>query len=611
MRWWYLILPAAYCLLTFRVDRRMIKSVSSYLGAELDIGGGPSDQEVMDYLEEKGMVRAMQELKEILQNGDSSDDEEEASMMDYLSKAVGDFTQAIVGTTEVVDEDTEEMVEPEPVAKEIPSTRDEDEGEAEEAIEQPEPVTKETTSAKSSVPAATQATTAATNAVPIQSTVSSSATEDSDAFKVDNSIQYKFYKPTGPEQWLYIHSANEGISNWRLSLAQLLYAAKGLDATIVEPCIANGMLRSCNASDPGLKLDSSLPQYLYPLREIFDMNQILDFHPKIVPYHDFVQITNYQPENSHKICLTRMGKAYNHICKVKNITNHMMGGFIPAFNDSLAELKLGQHGIVELYDYWRNGLIGLQYPSSCNKVGKKNKVKCSKQIFDNEQAKVLSKQLHFPNKTFETVHSLLDKILPNKTPATNGKNELNFGAIQFRPETKALDYVECAKAIVQSRNIMAEENNIPKENFVLLSPLSTRKSLVWAGVQATVNSHTAHNAVQEALDLLAKEGLLRLETVHSLEDGTLPAVWDMSMAAMATSYATCAKGKQCKRDFCQKCNYRGKSAGFTLELRRGRQNRLELPRHNSTYWCWPEEGKTAKTEWTMIHEGAEKEAAEE
>ena len=78
-----MILPAAYCVMTFRVDRRMIKTVSSYVGTELDIGG-PTDQEVLDYLEEKGMVRAIQELKELLANEDSTSGDE--SMMEYLQK---------------------------------------------------------------------------------------------------------------------------------------------------------------------------------------------------------------------------------------------------------------------------------------------------------------------------------------------------------------------------------------------------------------------------------------------------------------------------------------------------------------------------------------------
>lgn len=399
---------------------------------------------------------------------------------------------------------------------------------------------------------------------------------------------YNFYEPTDSELWMYIHTANEGISNWRRSFAQLLLFARSMNATIVEPCVAGGMLRSCNATDPGYK--ATPPAYLYPLRDIMDMEKVLDIHPRIVPYDDFVRVTKYNDPETH-VNRGCFAKFYNKFpfCKDRGLPNYWGGqSDIEPIDNAVKERDSGKHGIVEMVDYWKYALAYYHRPGACGSR------KCKRPAeIDDEEALQLKDKLPFPEKVYDDINGMLATLLPDKTPRpeTEGGG-FNFGAIQFRPETRYIPYIECAQAIIETRDVMAKEHGIPKGNFLLLSPLSARKSLMWDGVNATTHDNGVEIADQ-ALKMLTEAGILRLEQAHTIDDGTLPAIWDMSLASMATAYSTCARGKKCFSAMCRQCNYRGRSATFTLFLRRKRREQLGIfGSKNSTHFCWPE--KTAE-----------------
>jgi hypothetical protein len=394
---------------------------------------------------------------------------------------------------------------------------------------------------------------------------------------------YNFYKPTGSETWFHLHCADEGMSNWKISLAQFISVARGAGAVIVEPCVARGMLRNCNASDPGTYTGGvprqALPEGMVPLREVFEMQTFLDYYPKIVPYDEFLRYTNYGTSiaNVEKICMSRWlaNAGPQHICRANNISNYMMGAHIEPIDRMFSATKeRNEHAVVEIYNLWRWGIAS--YKPGCNdKRCRQFPVAIDANWKDFEQ------QFSFPKHQIQNVKEMLQQLLPDTTLMADGN--INFGALQWRPEGQTIPYMECAKALVKARDVLAAQHNIPKENFLLMTPLSERKDLVWDGVAFDARNHT--NTVIEALQYLRANSIQRLEDVHSVNDGSLPAVWDFVAASLATAYSTCHR---CRGSFCHHCSYSGHSATFSMSNREKYRHDAGLQWENTSRSCWPE-----------------------
>lgn len=154
--------------------------------------------------------------------------------------------------------------------------------------------------------------------------------------------------------------------------------------------------------------------------------------------------------------------------------------------------------------------------------------------------------------------------------------------IQWRPETFEIDYFRCANAIIGMRGLISQQTGIPLENFLLISPLSLRKSLQWGGVRdwAEKQPHSSYPSLQRLYDA----GFHKLEQTFndSVVDGSLLSVWDFTLAQEAKYFTNCAQSSESRTSaFCDMCNHRGMSQDYTLEVRR------ELKGEDGTFGEWP------------------------
>lgn len=154
--------------------------------------------------------------------------------------------------------------------------------------------------------------------------------------------------------------------------------------------------------------------------------------------------------------------------------------------------------------------------------------------------------------------------------------------IQWRPETFSIDYIQCANAIIEMRQLISNETGIPLQNFMLISPLSLRKSLQWGGVREWADKQP--DSSYPSLQKLYDAGFHKLEqTFHeSVIDGSLLSVWDFTLAQEARYFTNCARSSETKTSrFCDICNHRGYSQDYAIEVRR------EVHGNVGTHEEWP------------------------
>ena len=120
--------------------------------------------------------------------------------------------------------------------------------------------------------------------------------------------------------------------------------------------------------------------------------------------------------------------------------------------------------------------------------------------------------------------------------------------------------------------------------FILISPFSKRVELQWGGVAQLAARHNETSS--KSLDLLLDSGFHKLEQTfgEDVADGTFLAVWDFILAMTATSFSTCAKDICSDDEMCSKCNHRGKSSLYALEMR---EEYMEQKEATATDQCWP------------------------
>jgi hypothetical protein len=180
-----------------------------------------------------------------------------------------------------------------------------------------------------------------------------------------------------------------------------------------------------------------------------------------------------------------------------------------------------------------------------------------KLVKSSEVTSVAHKYLDFRSEHYQIVDHALDQMGVNK----------NFSVIHWRGELQNMDYMECARAILKTRDQM----HTPDRQFVLMSSLNMDATLQWGGARKRAKNSTAH----AALSLLLDTGFYKLDTViEGDKDIVRLAVWDIILAVKAQAFATCA-GCDAESEICAKCNYQGNFARWAVEMRQmsGKQSR--------------------------------------
>ncbi|CAB9525347.1 expressed unknown protein [Seminavis robusta] len=353
-----------------------------------------------------------------------------------------------------------------------------------------------------------------------------------------------------PRLWIHVLNWSEGMAAWRLSVEEVLTAAKAMNGTFVEPCVNSGRLQSCAVfpGTPGARLG-----------HLVNLEELKKFHPYIVSWEEFVAATGY--DNSH-----RQSPHYFHACFEKYPCTDGDSEVPPTFRQYTVKVmedaaKAGQQGtsILEIASYRKQALVRFQYRG-----------RPLKDIIPNTQG--LISRAGFPPSAYQRVEEMLEKL--------NIPKGSRWAAIQWRPEIAGLDYIKCAESILWARDHISHRDNIPETNFILMSPLSNMKGLQWGGVKhmAEANQETSY----PSLNMLLDAGFKKLEQTFGadLPDGGLLAIYDFILGQTATSFTTCSGCSAAS--YCSQCNYQGAASQFVLDIRGQYQKANE-----GTESCWP------------------------
>ena len=437
--------------------------------------------------------------------------------------------------------------------------------------------------------------------------------------------------------FVYVRAFGEGISAWRLSVAQLLAFAKSANATLVEPCMKDGRLGSCEHRHQDQKV---------PISQIFDMSlafdptslddsSIVTSPPLMISYEDFLKRTTtksssakvspgpsnntntttnkirYDNDNNRddnedlvriKVCLTPFKKtcyAVNYFEvpgaqqfyeqqssiwwaeKILKYQNNIDG------DDENNIESTDSPVIIDVLQYWRNGFC----------------------LADNQTIDSISNEyLNFHPNQINKVDRLLEKV--NIVGPEN-----KFSVIHWRAEKDGIDYMKCAKAIVETRHEMTniddgEDNNNNHSQFLLMTSLNNNPEVMWEGsrnITYAVNNQTAKEARIALNYLLKQKGFIKIDDLISDENGQnqnnanridsgMLAIWDLILASKAYHFSTCARkdaatdgydptqspacASPLSRQMCEECNHIGKFAQLAINFRKEQGKR--------SYGCWPQ-----------------------
>lgn len=354
--------------------------------------------------------------------------------------------------------------------------------------------------------------------------------------------------------WIHNIGFEEGMSAWRNSVKQMLMIAKAFNATFVEPCVKRGRLMSC----------ANLPTSSVRLGDVCDVTVLKQFHPKIASFEEFQTATGYNKtckgDNVVLACL-----AHRKTCQMgpTQLRSTCKKADQPAIDQAIRDSQTKPSPVILEIGSIRVVCIG-------------NYIQSTPQVAQYANAgDAMVARLPFAPHHYEEVASMLETSL-------NIPRGAKFAAIQWRPETiEDLNYTACANALLQSRDHISQRDGIPKENFILLSPLSLVHELQWGGVAHLADRHndTSYPSLQRLFD----HGFHKMEQIPgvAIADGINLVVWDYIVAQTATTFSQCTKSKNTCQ-LCSKCNYSGRAGGLVYGLRqkytggRGKSDQ-----------CWP------------------------
>ena len=344
------------------------------------------------------------------------------------------------------------------------------------------------------------------------------------------------YQPKGTSRWIYVEEFSEGMATWRISFAEILMVAKRLNATVVEPCIGGGRLRTCRDSK-------------YRLGQVYDLERLRQFHEHIVSYADYLEMLAAQNPLVVVMC---------HQIPTGNPSPMMVCGhntpnmYQMASNQILDQALAHTNGtsVIQIKYYRMGGFRN-------TKVGRNRIVK------PRHVEPTISQYFDFTSQHYETVDSMLQLM--------GIANNSDFDVIHWRAELPNLYYDDCATKILQAREAIGSNTT------VLMSSINRQAALQWS------TPYRQQLAIA-SLDRLQHAGMHKLDQVlHKgldlLSDTVLIAVWDQIMALKAKRFVTCTKSCRQKHAACVECNYLGNYAQMAVGLRQSHGK--------SSDECWP------------------------
>ena len=433
------------------------------------------------------------------------------------------------------------------------------------------------------------------------------------------------FNPAHPHIWINVKTFAEGIGGWSTTLLELIRLANttttAMGISIVEPCMLHGRLGMC--VDDNNSSSSSIP-----VSEIFDLKEVLvverssgRLHPIMIPHQEYNIMNTSTSILRYNICMSRFkGNETNPIPMERCPTSTSL----PRDVDLSKLLLLSQQRqassdgsssssnniILNLEDYWMNDcklgkLIGIdKHVTTTNKE--------------------LLPQLSFHPNHIQTVERIL-----NRVNITAGNDD--FSVIHWRAEKVGMNYIDCAKAVLNAKIRMMEEEQQQQQHeeggdgevqqqqrsFILLTSLNYNASRMWTGSRNAVQKT---DTVKQALDMLLSDkqfisfdNLLSQEMEDSssssrqeeetnaqqqqqqqqqryYHDSGMLAIYDLILAIKSKTFASCARDESYGCDevatqVCDMCNHIGKFGKLAISLRRKFN---PITSNGTSYGCWPQ-----------------------
>jgi len=397
--------------------------------------------------------------------------------------------------------------------------------------------------------------------------------------------------------WIDGETYAEGIAGWKISLLELLYVAQKIDATLVEPCMSSGRLRSCRYEPRGI-----------PVGDIFDLDEYMkpssggsNKFPVLVPYDDYQKAlgnTTVGPMVA-KVCMTNNPRKFNLPRCTKGTTRiiKMKQNSIQRMMDKSEQ----EHFVLHMEDYWRQTSIyklgwqlGMYIPDDEDERFERGMNIPAEQVFEDQTLPFHPRHVQF-----------VDDLLHISNITNN-----NFSAIHWRAEKEGMDFVRCARAVNEAKRIMLhkmmsstnatqKKEESRQHKFVLLSSLNENEDMMWLESRKTVINENRTKSSQQALGYLRDNGFIKIDGLleaqaetKKVDDQGMLAIYDLIIATKASNFATCARGGKAgcnavTNELCDACNHVGKFGHFAISLRKQKADRRE----SSSWECWPSEVK--------------------
>ena len=280
-------------------------------------------------------------------------------------------------------------------------------------------------------------------------------------------------KSKRPHLWLDAITYAEGIAGWKTSLLELLYFAQKVNggvggATLVEPCMTSGRLRSCGRYETrGV-----------PVSEIFDLDEYMTHpsdgnggkYPVMVSYDDYQSIVGNTTVAKTNVCMLH-SKSLSYDKRCTNYTSWIMT--MKQNNlQRMMDNSNQQHFILHMEDYWRGSVYELGWQLGM--------------YIPNDKQERFVKGMEIPHKgVFEgktiPFHRMHVQFVDDLLQRANITND-NFSAVHWRAEKKGMDFMRCARAVNEVKHIMLREmmtSNATRKDeessqhkFVLMSSLN-------------------------------------------------------------------------------------------------------------------------------------------
>lgn len=250
-------------------------------------------------------------------------------------------------------------------------------------------------------------------------------------------LEYKCSTKSPRQFWINAIGIGEGIGAWRRSLSELLFLAKELSATAVEPCMKDGRLGSCGK------------RFWLPVSQVMDLSWAFrssdDRLPLMASYKDYQkQLQKFRGRRTnHTLCL------HLHHDDKKNKKKKRKSGCVLDGTSLIKDiLDTEQLTNINIYSFWKDSMEILH---SILKIP----------LHDTLQPRTLS----FHPQHIHTVQKVLQ--------SANISNA--FSVIHWRAEKKGMNLMECANAVLKTRHVMEEIDSTTKGDtlpYLLMTSLN-------------------------------------------------------------------------------------------------------------------------------------------